>query len=188
MTNHTDTFEVYVYKRIPYLTRILGIITILLFLFVTFGLAPLMPSKHHPDEMRILWFIVLYPDKLKAALFLGVPTLLLFGFLYYKVRLKRKAILSFEPDRIELRGKGWSKIFPSNKIRYFDCYDPYSRDDDAIEKFALHLRTWNGKVTIMNLKDYSQATRLVDILTVYEDVKLEVHAETLGQDQVSDEI
>ncbi len=188
MTKHTDIFEVYVYKRIPYLTRTLGIIAILLFLFVTFGLAPLMPSKHHPDEMRILWFIALYPDKFKAALFLGIPTLLLFGFLYYKIRLKREAILSFEPDRIELRGKGWSKIFPSNKIRYFDCYDPYSRAGVAKEKFALHIKTWNGKVTIMNLKDYLQATRLVDILTVYEDVKLEVYAETLGRVQASDEL
>ena len=138
--------------------------------------------------MRILWFIAIYPDKLKFALFLGIPTVLLFGFLYYKVRLKREAILSFEPDKIELRGKGWSKIFPSKKIRYFDCYDPYSRDGYAKGKFALYLRTWNGKVTIMNLKDYSQATRLVDILTVYEDVKLEVISDSMGLDQTSDEI
>ena len=184
----TDTFEVFVFRRIPYLTHFLFIIVVALFIFEFFGLGPLMPSKNHPAEIGVLYFMTLYPDKLKVALFMGLPTLFLFWFLYVRGRLKREAVLTFDTDKIELRGKGWSKSFPVNKIKYFDCYDPYTRDGLPQEKFSIELRTWSGKGTIINLKNYSQATRLVDILTVYEDVKLEVFTDLAGRSKTNDDL
>ncbi|MBA3705927.1 MAG: hypothetical protein H0W84_08530 [Bacteroidetes bacterium] len=184
----TDTFEVYVFKRIPYLTTILAAISILIFVFVYLGLAPLMSSKNHSDEIGILYFMTFYPDKLKVALFMGIPTLILFWFLYVRVRIKRDAVLTFDTDKIELRGKGWSRSFPVNKVRYIDCYDPYNGEGYPKEKFTLALRTWSGKGTLINLKNYSQATRLIDILNVYEEIKLEVFTDNRGQSKTNDEL
>ena len=181
-----DKFEVYVLKRIPYLTRILGIVAILVFEF--YGLAPLMPSKNHSQEIGVLYFMTIYPDKLKAVFFLGIPTAVFVLFLYIKVRPKREAVLTFDTDKIELRGKGWSKAFPTNRIRYFNCYDPYTEDGFPEEKFTLEIRNWNGKGSLVNLKDYSQANRLVDILTVYDEVKLEVRTDTASVGLSNDEI
>ncbi len=166
-----DIFEVIVSKRIPYLTRFAGIVTVLLFILLFVGFLILVPSKHYPytDDIH-------YPEKLFFAFLIAIPAFIISFYFYSRVRLKRKAVLTFGTDKIQLRGRGWSKSFPVNKIRYFDCYD-YIHEHSREEKLMLQITNWGGKSTTIDLKEYSQATRLIDILTVYEEVKLKIVAE-----------
>jgi hypothetical protein len=168
---NTDTFEVIVSKRIPYLTKFSGMVTALLFAFLFVALIVLVPAKRYPHADDIH-----YPGKLGFAFLVTLPVFIICFYVYSRMRIKRKAVLTFDTNKILLRGRGWSKAFPVNKIRYFDCYD-YVQEHSAEETFTLEIKNWSGNSTMIDLKDYSQGNRLVDILTVYEEVKLKIVAE-----------
>ncbi|HSH67571.1 MAG TPA: hypothetical protein VLB84_17655 [Bacteroidia bacterium] len=183
----SNSFEVVVYQKIPYVTQWLFTLFTLLFIFEVWGLAPLFPSRYSTDEVKILYFIVLYPEKLKVALCIGACLLPLIWSLYIYLRRKRIAVLSFYTEKIELVGNNFKKVFPIETIRNINCYDPLTKDDLPKEKFIIVIQNRKGRRMRMLLNDYSQAEKFVDILSVYEDIQLAVYPNNYWTIDVFDE-
>ena len=165
----SETFDAVVLRKIPYLRRILPALLVLLILYVMIGTAVLFP-QYDPSAADH------FPETFKMSLLFGGFALIPVWILFAYVRLKKQVTLSFDAEKIEMNGSNYNKVLPVNTLRRVECYDPQTEAGFAEEEFTIVFWAYGNKKTIVRLNNYADAERVIDLLSVYEDVNPQVLA------------
>lgn len=137
-----------------------------------------MYADNSPAEIQVLYFMTFYPETLRHVIsFCGLLFVIMFPF-FIGLKRRRKALLILHPYKIEVKGKKYLKIFPIATIRIIYCFDPQTRAGYPKEKFTIAIYSGGGKPTRVQLKEYSQSDRIMELLMKYENLKMEVFADT----------
>jgi hypothetical protein len=179
MTNsNTDIFAVYLFTKVPYVTRLLEIALIIIFIFLALITWPLMYADNSPAEIQVLYFMTLYPETLRRIIWFSTILFILILPFYIGLKRKRNASLILHPDKLEVTGKGYKKLFPIEAIRVIYCFDPQTRAGFPKEKLTIAIYTSYDKPTRVQLKDYTESDRIMDLLMKYENLKIEMFSDT----------
>ncbi|MCC6836894.1 MAG: hypothetical protein IT234_00010 [Bacteroidia bacterium] len=176
-SSDSEIFDVYSYSKIPYLTRFLEILSIILVVFITLALLPLEFLNNSPHEVRSFIIRWLYPDILRHIVVVCVVIAAIILPLYFGVKRKRVAKLILKMDKIEIEGKNYKKIFPINSIKDLYIFDPQNQDGLPMEKFTIALYSAEGKPTRVQLKKYSDAEMIMNRLIKYEYLRIKAFSE-----------
>src|SRR5438309_3417478 len=130
----TQSFEVVVRRKVPYVTSLLFHL-LLVFGLVLFIIDILfLPTRHASDEMQVAYYILVIPEFVKKAMWLSGIGFLTVLPLYVIARLYRKATLSFLDDRILIEGEKISMEIPVRSLRRVHCMDSHSMSGQSREK------------------------------------------------------
>ena len=134
----------------------------------------MLPSGHSSDEMRGAYF-VLTTSEFEKLMFviglLGTPTFLI---LYKYIRIKRQALLTLLPDKIEVNHSKIVISYLINEITNIACNDALTRDGFPKDKLTIDFKDKSKKVTSVTLLDYNQSDELMNTLLNYENIKFDV--------------
>ncbi len=99
-----------------------------------------------------------------------------FVILYLLAKLKKKGLLIFNPDSLELLFKNEQMLLPISSIRTVYCNDSEDKDGLPSEKFTMTINTWKNKKILVRLRNTADIKVFTDKLLSYDDqLKIEYH-------------
>ena len=170
MQTETQSFEVVVRRKVPFVTSFLFhaliILGLILFLINIFFL----PSTHSSDEMKVAYFILVIPDIIKKALIISGIGFLIVLPLYLGLRLYKSASLIFNVDRITITGSRINLDMPVERIQRVYCMDSTNLQGESRNKLTIYFQQRRDKTIRVRLKHYEQLHVFMDRLTQYENI------------------
>lgn len=171
MQSLNSKYKVTVIKKIPYISELLffllmpGIITLLILFFF------LVPSIQSSNEMNIVAVFILIPGKLQLLLlYFSLSTIVLYP-LYKYIKLYQDAILTFNDNFLEIQGRRISFKIPVTNISKIYFKDPDNLIGESKEKFTIYIQEKFLNTTTLRLKDYSNADKLIQDLTDFNELR-----------------
>jgi len=134
----------------------------------------MLPSEHSSDEMKAAYFVLTTSEFEKLMFVTGLVGTPIFFILYKYTRIKRQALLSLLPDKIEVDNFKIITSYSINEITNIACNDAMSRDGFPKGKLTIDFKDKSNKVTSLTLLDYSQSEQLMTTLLNYENIKFDV--------------
>jgi hypothetical protein len=166
------TFEIYYLKKIPYLTNgllTLFIISGIIFFFFYAGIS----SKNATPEMKT--FYLTHTSTVKLLYGSALSTVV-FSILYLLAKLKKKALLIFNPDSFEILLKKEQMLLPISTMRSVYCNDSEDNDGLPSEKFTMTINMFKNKKILIRLRNTTDIKLFTDKLLSYDgQLKIEYH-------------
>jgi hypothetical protein len=159
------TFEIYYFKKIPYLTNIiisLLLISVIVFVFFYTGIS----SKRSTPEMKTFYLINTSTVKL---LYWSAFSTVFFFILLLLAKLKRKGLIIFYPESIELILKNEKMFLPISEIKRVYCNDSEDKEGKPNKYFSLTINTWKNKNIKVRLRNTADMNSFTDKLLSYKD-------------------
>lgn len=163
------TFEIYLIKKVPYLTNAL------MFLFfisavVFASLYPIAAGDYASPEMKTFY---LENITIIELLFGSAVSTGLFLLLYFLVREKRKGLLIFNSDSLELMLKKEKLLFPFSEICKINCNDSENRHGMPNKRFTMTIETWKNKKIPVRLQHTSDLEKFINKLLSCDQLKID---------------
>jgi hypothetical protein len=169
-----DKFDIYLFSRVPYLTRIFEIILILLVVFLTLSSLPLILTRKAGPEFQTLLFMTLYPQTLQIIMISCMSLFIIVIPIYIELKLKKNALIILLSDKIIITRKKQELLYPIETIKNIYCFDPQTREGLPKEKFTIAIESYNNKTIRTQLRNYADADKIVELLGKYENINLEI--------------
>ncbi len=168
------TFEIFLIKKIPYLTSGLLLLFCISFfcLTVLFGV---FSDENATPEMKSFYLINTSTIKFP---FYFVLSFLITYFLYLLARFKRKGLIVFNNDSFELILKKERHSFLLPNIRRVYCNDSEDRNGNPNKKFTMTIETWKNKKLVIRLQNPKNIKQFIDKLLSYNQIKIEYFSVT----------
>ncbi len=166
--NDKKSFDIFLIRKIPYLTNGLGILFLIsafTFIFLYFGIS----SDSASPEIKAFYLIetstykLLYGSGISACVTL---------FLYLWTRQMRSGLIIFNADFFELILKKEKQVIFFTTIRHIYCNDTENLRGDPNEKFTMTLEMGENKKVLIRIKNTNDIKSFVDKLVSCD--KLEV--------------
>ena len=120
-------------------------------------------------------FYLIHTSTVKLLYGSALSTVVLL-ILYLIARLKKKALLIFNPESFELLLKKEQMLIPISSIRTVYCNDSEDNDGQPSEKFTMIINTWKNKKILVRLRNTADIKLFTDKLLSYDDkLKIEYH-------------
>ena len=180
------TFDIRIRRKIPVISTILyGLLIFFGFYLLLFYLF-LLPSRHASDEMKVAYYILAVPDFVKTSGFISFIGFLLTSPLYFALRLRKIASLTFHQDTISIKGNKIDIEIPKQTLSKFYCNDLKTFDDKPKEEMQVQIIQNGGKTTTFRLLHYTQAEAFIDELAMFEKVDFAFYDRGLIEDDDED--
>ena len=169
------SFEVVVRRKVPYLTSFLFHLLVILGLILLIIDFFFLPAQHASEEIKVAYFILVIPEIVKKALLISGIGFLIVLPLYISVRFYKKAILTFLPDNIIIKGNKVSIDIPIKTLTKVYCMDDKTPDGEPREKLTIYFQQQSEKTTRVRLRNYLQADEFMEKLMQYENIDLKAY-------------
>ena len=157
-------FEIYLRRRVPFLSEGLwGIIT-LLFLILFLLYIVMLPTKNSPEEIATVYYLFIVPDWLKKASLIACIGLIVLGPLYFALRLNKAGYLVITPGTLQITVKGLSVVLPANEIKRIYFNDLQTLTGELKYKVQIAVQMKSGKTTLVQLKNHLDAEEVTECL------------------------
>lgn len=157
-----NEFKVLVKRKIPYLTKGLGIILVVMILILILLYFFMQPSTKASYEMATAYFILAVPEWLKkASVFAGV-VLIVFLPIYFAARLKISALLSLSEDSIIIKGKNLDTIIPFKNIKRIYFNDLKNFLQQPKDKMQIVVQQKDDNSIVFLLANYYESGVIID--------------------------
>ena len=163
------SYEVYVIKKIPYLTNgllTLFVVSALIFLFFYGGIS----SEKASPEIKVFYLEHTSTVKLLyGAAFFSIT----FFILFISAKQNKKAIFVFHSDAFEIIYKKSKIVIPLSTIRQIYCNDSEDYQGRPNEKFTITIESFKNQKTLIRLRNSSDLNQFSDKLLTYDELKIE---------------
>ena len=168
------SYSVFLNLKISGLTKAFHYLAIGSFVMVVLFGFYLLPSYNSPDEMKAAYFVLTTSDFEKVMFSIGIVGAPTFFILYRKVRIKKQAILTLYPDKIEIDNYKMITSYPIAEITDIACNDAMTMDGSLTCQLTIDLKDVTNKITSLTLADYNESPQLMNYLLNYDTVKFSV--------------
>lgn len=161
------TFEIYLIRKIPYVTKGLFV------LFIIFAVAFLIfieffSSKKYTPEILTFFIIETFSaTSFIKVLFGSVFSMVLLMYLYIWARYKTKGVILFNSNSFEILVKKETISIPFDNIRKIYCNDSEKRNGDPNPRFTLTIETWKNKKILVRIRNVSDIATFTDKILSY---------------------
>ncbi|MBN8838325.1 MAG: hypothetical protein J0I09_13770 [Sphingobacteriia bacterium] len=173
MGDTSTEFEVIIKRNIPFLSKSIywtwaAILVILFLLSMVF-----LPSTHQSSEMKTVYFLLAVPKTIQYIISYLSIGFIIFYILMLITKRYDKAILTFQPDKIQICGKNIDRVIEISNIEKVYCMDAQKLNGDSKEKLTIYIEDKNEIETAIRLKYYLQTDDFMSNLINYENLKLD---------------
>jgi hypothetical protein len=167
-------FDILIRRKIPFVSSFLYALIIFLLTFLAMLYVVMYPATHSKSsaEMQVAYYIFVVPNALKTLSSYSFFGLLVVVPLYYRARLHKPATLTFEKDRLFIRGKKIAIDIPTAGIEKIFCNDLTNAFGEPKGKLQVVIRQKSQTLTSFRLKDYEQGDEFIDLFGTLEGVAL----------------
>jgi hypothetical protein len=159
------SFEVVVRRKVPYLTSFLfhvltglGIILVVISFFF-------LPAEHASLEMKTAYYILVIPQTIKGTLYFSSIGFFIVLPIYLLARLYKKALLTFQENKIIIRGKSINLDLLIDQIAKV-----YLRNTIAFDQFIVCFEKKDKKIIRLKLKHSVQEEEFMNRLIQYPSI------------------
>lgn len=175
-----NSFEVVVRKKIPYLTNFLSVLVLVCLGVLGIVYLFFLPSENSSGEMQVAWYILVVPDIVKYAAFYSLIGFIILTPVWIYLRLYKKALLTFLPSEVLLKGSSIHYSIPIDRIKKVWCMDATDRDGYPKCKLTVYFlqkrkRQIKESVVRIRLKDYSQIDDFMEQLIKYQNLDIKIY-------------
>jgi hypothetical protein len=170
--NTSRSFKVGVRRKIPYLTNLVILIAGLFFLVLIIFDFFFYPLRNAPVEIQTAVFFWLVPMFWKKLIIISSFGFFTTSLLYVYLRLYKPAILRFDVNDIQIRGKAFRLIIPIKRIRKVYCNDANDMAGTSKERLSILVEHAKQKATAVKLKNYAEADNFMEQLTSYQNLDI----------------
>lgn len=163
------TFEIYLIRKIPYLTNGLLILlttSLLLFLITT----EFISSNQFTAEF--ISFFLIQTSSIKF-LYGWVFSTALLVYLHTIARQKRKAVVVFHSDSFEILLSNSKQKILFDDIRRVYCNDSENKNGEPNNKFTMTIETWKNKKILLRIRNTVDIKPFTDKLLTFHQLKIE---------------
>ncbi len=162
------TFDIYLIKKIPYLTNGLLVLlcTSLLLFFIT---TKIFSANHFTAE--ILSFFIIQTGTIKF-LYGWIFSTALVLYLHTIARQKRKGVVVFLPDSFEILLSNDKQTILFNDIRQVYCNDSEDRNGKPNKKFTMTIETWKNRKILLQIRNVADIQQFTDKLLSCDQLKI----------------
>ena len=163
------TFEIYLIKKIPYLTT--GLFILLGISGLLFSLTTeIFSSKKFTGE--ILSFFLIQTGSIKF-LYGWIFSTALILYLYTIAKYKRKGLVVFLPDSFEIILSNSNQTILFDDVRLVYCNESEDRNGEPNNKFTMTIETWKNKKILLRIRNVEEIKQFIDRLLSCEQLKIE---------------
>ena len=169
------TFEIYLIKKIPYLTNgllILLCISLLLFSFTT----EFASTNKFTAEMVSFFLITTSSIKFLYGWIFSTALLL---YLYTIARQRRKGVVVFHSDSFEILLSNSKQTILFDNVRRVYCNDSENKKGELNNKFTLTIETWKNKKILLRIRNTADINSFTDKLFTCTQLKIEYFSLTI---------
>jgi hypothetical protein len=163
------TFEIYLIKKIPYLTNGLLILlctSLLLFSFTT----EFVSTNRFTAEMVSFFLITTSSIKFLYGWVFSTALLL---YLYTIARQRRKGVVVFHSDSFEILLSNSKQTILFDNIRRVYCNDSENKNGEPNNEFTLTIETWKNKKILLRIRNTTDINSFTDKLFTCDQLKIE---------------
>lgn len=131
----------------------------------------MLPTTYAATEMKVAYYIIVVPGFVKTASFISFIGFIITMPLYYLLRLRKTAQLTFGADGINIEGKNINIQVPKERIVKFYCNDLKAFDDLPRDILQIQILQKCNIRTTFRLKHYVQAERFMEQLARFENAE-----------------
>ena len=171
MPTPTNSYEVTLIKKIPYLTELLLFLLLpgLLVLFTAYFF--LVPSGQSANEMQIVTIIRIIPEKGQfILLYLGLSTIIFYP-LYKYLKIYKRAFFTFNEQILSIQGKNFELKIPVDIVSKIYFKDPDNYSGESKETLTIYIQEKFMKTTTLRLRHYLLADQLITELSNIEKLR-----------------
>lgn len=162
------TFEIYLIKKIPYLTA--GLFILLCTSLLLFSITEIFSSKRFTTE--ILSFFLIQTGSIKFICGWIFSTALIYC-LYAIARQKRKGVVVFLPDSFEILLSNSKQTILFDDVRRVYCNDSENKNGEPNTRFTLTIETWKNKKILLRIRNTADIKPFADKLLTCDQLKIE---------------
>jgi hypothetical protein len=137
--------------------------------------------------MQTAYYILVVPESLKILSSYSFIGLLITVPLYYRARLHKPAILSFNENDLTIRGKKISVDIPKSRIRKVYCNDLKNALGEPKGKLQVVIEQHAFRKITFRLSDYEEGGELIDAFGALENAVLAGYDREMVGDHDEDE-
>lgn len=167
MAEKSNSYDVTIIRKVPFLTEFFLFLLIPGAVVIFFAVSYLIRSSQSSNEMQDIFIITQIPEKVQYVFFyLGLSTIILYP-LYKYIRIYKTAKLILSDQYISLERHSMNVYIPFRTIRKIYFKEPQNFKGESKEKLIIYIEQTFMKTTTIKLKDYSKADSLInDFLTI----------------------
>lgn len=163
------TFEIYLIKKIPYLTN--GLLILLCTSLLLFSITTeFVSTKQFTAD--ILAFFIIQTGSIKFLYGWIFSTALLL-YLYTVSKYKRKGIVVFLPDSFEILLSNSKQTILFDDIRRVYCNDSEDKNGEPNKNFTMTIETWKNKKILLRIRNLFDIKQFTDKLLSCDQLKIE---------------
>ena len=171
------SYPVFVHLRIPGVTKTFYYLFGACLLVLALLSLHLLPALHSSTEMKGAYFILTTSEWQRVVFVIGAVGAPTFFILYTLSRYRRRALLVFWEDAIEIDNYKTITSYPLEEITDVAFNDAADSDGFPLAKLTIEFKFKNEKKISVTLIDYSQSEEVLEKLLAYKN--LGVHSSTL---------
>ncbi|WP_332736257.1 hypothetical protein [Flavihumibacter sp.] len=159
-------FKILIRRRIPYLNSFLLVVIIIFLICICILNLVMYPAIHSKSslEMVFSYYNLVVPETLKVLSSYSFLGFIFVVPLYYKVRRHKPGILTFEEERILIKGQKIYIDTPKSRIEKIYCNDLKNIFGKPKRIFQSVIKNKEGLHTSFRLKDYETGGEFIDKL------------------------
>ena len=166
------SFKIGVRRKIPYLTNLILLLVGLFFLVLLFFDFVFYPIKDAPLEMQAAVFYWLVPEFWKKVITISAFGFIATSFLFAFLRFYKPAVLRFDTNDIQIRGKAFRWTMHIRTINKINCNDAMTSRGELKERFSVQFVLKRHKAITIKLKNYSDMDDFLEQLIKYENLDI----------------
>jgi hypothetical protein len=157
-------FEIYLRRRVPFLSQGLWDIIILLSLILFLLYIAMLPTEYSSQEMSTVYYLFIIPDWLKKASSIALIGSIVLGPLYFALRLKKAGFLVITPEALHITVRNANLELPVKDIKRIYFNDLHRLSGVPRYKLQIAVEMKSGMTTLFQLKNYLDAEDIAGCL------------------------
>jgi hypothetical protein len=163
------SFEITLKRAVPVITKLLLLLMMVLAFFLILWDIVMAPTRSASQEMSAVYFMLVVPGWLKATLLVSGAGFFVIAPLYYLVRIRVRAVLTFRQDEIDIVAGKERITIPHRLIVKVFCNDVQSLQ--GIPKGQLQIVLFQKMmVTTFRLRNYMEAEEFMSAFALIPDI------------------
>ena len=168
------TFEIYLVKKIPYLTN--GLLILLSTSLLLFSITTEFVSANRFTAEMVSFFLIT-TSSIKFLYGWIFSTALLL-YLYTIARQKRKGVVVFQPDYFEILLSNSKQTILFDEVRRVYCNDSENKNGEPNNNFTMTIETWKNKKILLRIRNTLDTKLFIDKLLTCDQLKIEHYSLT----------
>jgi hypothetical protein len=164
-------YQVILVNKIPYLTKLLGVILSVCFIICLVAWFLYFPATDSGNEMKTVAMINETPELTKKLMLFSGLGLIPLYFLYVKLRIRKNAFLLFNEDNIVIQTKNLVNAIPTINILIIKFHEPNLHYRLLSPKLRVSIQLFDSQNWNFYLKHYEQSDEVVDLFLSYKELK-----------------